>query len=65
LYWIVAIASKGGNYLLNIGPMGDGTVPEESISLLHEAGDWMKINGEVIYGTLNGLSAWRAAHRWM
>jgi alpha-L-fucosidase len=51
LYWIVEIASKGGNYLLNIGPMGDGTVPEESVRLLHEVGDWMKVNGEAIYGT--------------
>ena len=51
LYWIVEIASKGGNYLLNIGPKGDGTVPAESISLLHSVGDWMEINGEAIYGT--------------
>ena len=51
LYWIVEIASKGGNYLLNIGPTGDGTVPAESVSLLHEVGDWMKTNGEAIYGT--------------
>lgn len=51
LYWIVEIASKGGNYLLNIGPKGDGTVPQESIDLLHQVGGWMKINGEAIYGT--------------
>jgi alpha-L-fucosidase len=51
LYWIVEIASKGGNYLLNIGPMGDGTVPAESVSLLYAVGDWMKTNGEAIYGT--------------
>lgn len=51
LYWIVEIASKGGNYLLNIGPKGDGTVPQESIDLLHEIGRWMSVNGEAIYGT--------------
>lgn len=51
LYWIVEIASKGGNYLLNIGPKGDGTVPQESVNLLYEVGNWMKINGEAIYGT--------------
>jgi len=51
LYWIVEIASKGGNYLLNIGPKGDGTVPVESVDLLHAVGDWMEINGEAIYGT--------------
>ena len=51
LFWIVEISSKGGNYLLNIGPKGDGTVPAESVVLLQEVGDWMKINGEAIYGT--------------
>jgi alpha-L-fucosidase len=51
LYWIVEIASKGGNYLLNIGPRGDGTVPRESVSLLLEVGDWMQQYGEAIYGT--------------
>jgi len=51
LYWIVEIASKGGNYLLNIGPDGEGYIPEESIKLLHEVGRWMEMNGEAIYGT--------------
>ena len=51
LYWIVEIASKGGNYLLNIGPMGDGTIPAESVNLLREVGGWMQVNGEAIYGT--------------
>jgi alpha-L-fucosidase len=48
---LVDIASKGGNYLLNIGPKGDGTVPEESIESLQAIGAWMKVNGESIYGT--------------
>ncbi|WP_167618278.1 alpha-L-fucosidase [Maribellus sediminis] len=51
LYWIVEIASKGGNYLLNIGPDGKGYVPEESVKLLKQVGKWMAINGEAIYGT--------------
>lgn len=51
LYWIVEIASKGGNYLLNIGPDGKGYVPEESAELLQEVGRWMELNGEAIYGT--------------
>jgi alpha-L-fucosidase len=51
LYWIVEIASKGGNYLLNIGPDGEGCIPDESIILLKEVGKWMKVNGEAIYGT--------------
>ncbi|WP_343670739.1 alpha-L-fucosidase [Chitinophaga sp.] len=48
---LVDIASKGGNYLLNVGPAADGTFPEESISLLHQIGAWMKTNSEAIYGT--------------
>jgi len=47
----VDIASKGGNYLLNVGPKPDGTFPQESIDLLKGTGEWMKINGESIYGT--------------
>ncbi|HTI10822.1 MAG TPA: alpha-L-fucosidase [Puia sp.] len=45
------IASKGGNYLLNVGPKPDGTFPEPSLQALKEIGDWMKINGEAIYAT--------------
>ncbi len=45
------IASKGGNFLLNIGPKADGTFPQESIDRLKAIGDWMKVNGESIYGT--------------
>lgn len=47
----VDIASKGGNYLLNVGPKADGTFPQESIDLLKGVGVWMKVNGESIYGT--------------
>ena len=47
----IDIASKGGNYLLNVGPKADGTFPEESIKALKEIGVWMKVNGESIYGT--------------
>lgn len=48
---LIDIASKGGNYLLNIGPKPDGTIPQESIDRLHEIGRWMKVNGESIYAT--------------
>jgi len=48
---LIDIASKGGNYLLNIGPKSDGTIPQESIDRLHEIGRWMKTNGESIHGT--------------
>lgn len=45
------IASKGGNYLLNIGPKPDGTFPEASVDRLREIGQWMKVNSEAIYAT--------------
>lgn len=48
---LVDIASKGGNYLLNIGPKPDGTFPQESVDRLKAIGDWMKLNSESIYGT--------------
>ena len=48
---LVDIASKGGNYLLNIGPKADGTFPQESMDCLKTIGEWMQVNGEAIYGT--------------
>lgn len=48
---LVDIVSKGGNYLLNIGPTGDGVVPESSRVVLKDIGRWMNINGDAIYGT--------------
>ena len=48
---LVDIASKGGNYLLNVGPKADGTIPAPSESRLLEMGAWLQVNGEAIYGT--------------
>jgi len=48
---LVDIASKGGNYLLNVGPKPDGSFPQESIDRLATIGKWMKINSEAIYAT--------------
>jgi alpha-L-fucosidase len=48
---LVDIASKGGNYLLNIGPTGDGSVPKESTAGMQAIGAWLKVNGASIYGT--------------
>jgi alpha-L-fucosidase len=52
---LIDIASKGGNYLLNIGPKADGTFPQASIDRLHGIGDWMSVNGEALYGTSAAL----------
>ena len=48
---LVDIVSKNGNLLLNVGPKADGTIPEEASDLLLGLGEWLKINGEAIYGT--------------
>ena len=48
---LIDIASKGGNYLLNIGPTAKGNIPPESIERLREIGKWLHTNGDAIYGT--------------
>ncbi|NJL19129.1 MAG: hypothetical protein HC901_02190 [Bdellovibrionaceae bacterium] len=48
---LVKVIANNGNYLLNIGPKADGTVPEESVAILHQLGKWVKKNGEAIFGT--------------
>jgi alpha-L-fucosidase len=48
---LVDIASKGGNYLLNVGPTAEGQIPDGSIATLGGVGGWMKVNSEAIYGT--------------
>jgi len=48
---LVDIASKGGNYLLNIGPLGDGSLDPETVKAFTAIGAWMKVNGRSIHGT--------------
>ncbi|WP_309009054.1 alpha-L-fucosidase [Pelagicoccus sp. SDUM812005] len=47
---LVEIVSKGGNLLLNVGPTGEGEIPQPSVERLEEMGAWLKVNGEAIYG---------------
>jgi len=51
---LVEIASKGGNYLLNVGPTAEGTFPAQAVRVLTEIGRWMDANGESIHGTSAG-----------
>ncbi|MCP4611046.1 MAG: alpha-L-fucosidase [Planctomycetes bacterium] len=51
IHLLCDIVSKNGNLLLNIGPRGDGTIPEGMQQRLLSMGKWLKVNGEAIYGT--------------
>lgn len=48
---LLKINSRGGNYLLNVGPDGLGRIPEESVRILREVGDFVRGNGEAVYAT--------------
>ena len=48
---LVDIVSKNGRMLLNVGPKADGTIPQEDRNILLEIGEWLKVNGEAIYGS--------------
>ncbi len=54
IHQLVDVVSKGGNYLLNVGPTAEGTFPPDAVRILEEVGDWMQTNSESIYGA--GLS---------
>jgi alpha-L-fucosidase len=48
---LITCARGGGNYLLNIGPKPDGSIPPESVEILETVGKWLDTNGKTIYGT--------------
>jgi alpha-L-fucosidase len=51
VHQLADVVSKNGNLLMNIGPRSDGTIPEEVQTVLRQVGDWLKTNGDAIYGT--------------
>jgi alpha-L-fucosidase len=53
---LVDIVSKGGNYLLNVGPTAEGLIPQPSQDVLRTVGRWLKLNGEAVYGA--GATPW-------
>jgi len=48
---LVSTSARGGNFLLNVGPDGEGNLPEKSREYLLDVGKWLKENGEAVYGT--------------
>jgi alpha-L-fucosidase len=54
---LVDIVSKNGNFLLDIGPRADGTIPQVMADRLTEIGDWLRINGDAIYGSAYWIQA--------
>ncbi|TFG67228.1 MAG: alpha-L-fucosidase [Anaerolineales bacterium] len=67
IHKLVDIVSKGGNYLLNVGPTAEGLIPEPSVERLMAMGAWLKVNGESIYGTQagpwQGLDGYRSTRK--
>ena len=58
LFWLIATVSKGGNFLLNVGPKADGLFPEKTTQNLLAVGEWLQINGDAIYDS----KPWKTAH---
>jgi alpha-L-fucosidase len=54
---LIDITSKGGNFLLNVGPTAEGVIPTESVERLEAVGRWLKTNGDAVYGAAQ--SPWR------
>ena len=59
---LLACVGRGGTYMLNIGPRGDGTVPERAVTTLTQAGEWIQRYPHVVYGTQ--ASPWQHALPW-
>ncbi|MFN8005994.1 MAG: alpha-L-fucosidase [Terriglobia bacterium] len=54
LHYLINAAGRNGNFLLNVGPMPDGTIQPEFVSRLKSMGEWLDRNGDSIYGTRGG-----------
>lgn len=57
IHQLCDVTAKNGNLLLNVGPNADGSFHPDAVSILHEIGDWLRVNGEAIYHTRPFLTA--------
>ena len=62
LHRLIACVGRGGTYMLNIGPRGDGSVPQRAIKTLRQSGEWIRRYPQVVYGTQ--ASPWERALPW-
>jgi alpha-L-fucosidase len=51
VHQLMDTVAKNGNLLLNVGPKSDGTIPDEARTVLLQIGDWLRVNGEAVYGS--------------
>lgn len=51
IHEMIEVISRNGNFLVNIGPKADGTIPEPQVERLHAMGQWLRVNGAAIYGS--------------
>jgi alpha-L-fucosidase len=61
----IEIMSRGGNYLLNIGPDSTGTIPDQQKERISKIGNWLKQNGEFVYGTSAVKIGWQPKNQWL
>jgi alpha-L-fucosidase len=62
LHRLISSVARGGTYMLNIGPRGDGSVPERAARSLRESGEWIRRHPQVVYAT--GASPWGHVLPW-
>jgi alpha-L-fucosidase len=55
---LIRAAAGGGNLVLNVGPEGDGSIPEESVGILKKIGAWLERNGKAVYGSERAAAEW-------
>ena len=53
IHYLIGAAGRGANLLLNVGPQPDGSIPAAALARFKEMGEWLRANGETVYGTFS------------